>query len=98
MRDPVAAKVYVTDERRILGLFHCGVAEAETKEMLVRAGHCGLIACIGPCRCADVTHTFPRFYSVTPCVYVRGFGRILTMRIPMWVLHAILSISGTSEF
>jgi len=92
-----AVKAYVSDEPRIIGLFHWGVAAGESPGTLQRAGRLGLIAHIGPCKCDNPAHVFPRWYSIAPCVFVRALGRVLTMRIPMWSLHAILWFKGTSE-
>ncbi len=83
-------KVYVTDKPRILGIFHFGPTGEGTPGAVKHAGHFGVIGQIGPCRCGDPSHTFPRWYSLTPCVYVRAFGSIVTMRIPGWLASALL--------
>jgi hypothetical protein len=95
MNDGVASKAYVSDRPRILGLFHFGDAAGEKEDTLKRAGRMGLIAHIGPCKCDDPAHTFPAYYSIAPCVFVRVSGHIITMRIPMGALHAILWLKGT---
>ena len=96
--DEVAAKAYVSASPRILGLFHFGNAAGEKEDTLERAGRMGLIAHIGPCKCENSAHTFPLFYSIVPCVFVRAFGHIVTMRIPMGVLHAVLWLKGPLDF
>lgn len=83
--------VYITDRPRFLGLFHWGPAGEGTPGIARRAGHVGVIGQIGPCRCGDSSHTFPRWYSLTPCVFVRAGGHILTCRIPEWIASAVLS-------
>jgi hypothetical protein len=92
-----AVKAYVSAEPWILGLFHWGAAAGESDDTLKRAGHLGVIARIGPCSCADPTHLFPKYYRITPCVFARAFGHILTMRISMRILRAILWIEGSSD-
>jgi hypothetical protein len=85
-------KVYVTDRPRFLGVFHYGPAIDDTG--VGRAGPLGTVSHVGPCKCGDPTHTFPNWYSVTPCVYIKGFGRILTIRIPWVVAYALSWATG----
>lgn len=89
-------KVYVTDKPRILGIFHVGPTGDGTPGATQHAGYVGLIGQIGPCRCGDPSHTFPRWYSLTPCVYVRANGFIVTCRIPGVVARALLWFSSNA--
>lgn len=86
----VIVKIYVTDKPRFLGLFHWGEAHEGTPGVAQDTGMVGVIGQIGPCKCGDPTHTFPRWYSLIPCVYVAAGGRILTCRIPEWLCSALL--------
>lgn len=83
-------KVYVTNKPRILGIFHYGPVGEGTPGAARHAGVVGIIGHIGPCRCGDPTHTFPRWYSLTPCIYVRLGNRIATIRIPSWLAMTFL--------
>lgn len=96
-QDAAVVKIYVTDRPRFLGLFHWGPGAEATPGAVQRAGYVGVIGQVGPCRCGDPSHTYPQWYSVTPCVYVQLFGHILTCRIPGGLARALLWISGSSE-
>ena len=93
MNDPTEGtviKIYTTDQPRILGLFHFARSFAGTAGADARTGYFGVIGQVGPCKCGDPTHTFPRYYSITPCVYVRALGWMFTCRIPTWLCDALL--------
>jgi hypothetical protein len=96
-RNDTVVKIYVTDRPRFLGLFHWGPTAEGAPGAIRRAGFAGVIGQVGPCRCGDPSHTFPRWYSMTPCVYVHVFGKILTCRIPGWLCSALLWLKGNSE-
>lgn len=85
--------MYISDKPRFLGIFHYGPAGEGTPGAAKHAGYFGVIGQIGPCRCGDPSHTFPRWYSLTPCIFVRFSGSILTCRIPGWFARALLWFS-----
>jgi hypothetical protein len=88
--DDIHIKIYQTDLPRVLGLFHFARSYAGTPGADKRAGSFGVISQVGPCRCGNPSHSFPRYYSVTPCVYVRALGWMLTVRVPVWFYDALL--------
>lgn len=97
MSTSLIVKAYVSTRPRIFGLFHWGKAAGDSPRTLERAGYFGLIANIGPCGCPDPKHKFPEYYSITPCVFVHFFGKILTMQISKGILSAILWFQGPSD-
>jgi hypothetical protein len=86
-------QAYVSDRPWRFGFFHW----AHDGGGYVPSSHFGFAACIGPCKCGDPTHSFPAYHSLTPCVYVRGFGHVLTCRLPRLVLDALLYFQGPSD-
>lgn len=85
--------VYMTDKPRVLGLFHFGHAIAQGAAAK-RKHYGGLIMWVGPCKCGDPTHTFPRYYSMEPSLYVNLFGSFIALRLPWVVFDALQWFKG----